>query len=136
MAAVVWGQNLCVGIQQIDDEHQNLVAILNQLDAAMKNGKGNRVMTEILSKLLQYTQMHFEAEEKFMVECAYPKTQLHQAQHRQLVEKLVKFQVKFEKNGYRITSDMMDFLTYWLTNHILGDDKTFAQFFNAAKSKS
>lgn len=53
-------------------------------------------------------------------------------EHRQLVDKVSRFQVKFEKSGKRITKEMMEFLTYWLTNHILADDKTFAKFYNGS----
>jgi len=133
MAQIAWSERLCVGIQEVDDEHQNLVAVLNQLEEAMRTGKGTRVMGEILAKLIDYTQIHFENEEKFMAECEYPKFKLHQAQHRQLVEKVEKFQSKFQKTGKRITKEMMEFLTYWLTNHILVDDMTFAKFYNEAK---
>ncbi len=136
MAEVAWSEDLCVGIQQVDDEHQQLVATLNQLDEAMKSGKGTRVMSEILNQMVQYTQIHFESEEKLMVECDYPKISLHQAQHRQLEGKLIKFQVKFEKSGQRISKDMMVFLTNWLTKHILVDDNAFATFYNEAAVKS
>ena len=132
MVEVAWSDDLCVGIQQVDDEHRMLVQVLNQLGEAMRSGKGTKVMSEILAQLIQYTQEHFKSEEKLMVESEYPKTKLHQAQHRQLVEKVVKFQQKFEKSGKRITREMMDFLTYWLKNHILVDDRTFADHYNSA----
>ena len=109
MAEVVWSQELCVGIQQVDDEHQKLVLVLNQLDSAMCAGKGTRVMAEILAQLIIYTQEHFISEEELMAECGYPKMELHQAQHRQLVEKVLKFQTKFEIGGKRITKEMMEF---------------------------
>ena len=136
MTEVAWSEKLSVGIQQVDDEHQNLVAVLNQLDEAMRTGKGTRVMSEILAQLIQYTQIHFNSEEELMLECQYPKLKLHQAQHRQLVQKVVKYQQKFEKSGKRITKEMMEFLNYWLTNHILVDDMAFGQFYAGATSKS
>lgn len=132
MAEVAWSEKLCVGIQQVDDEHQMLVQVLNQLDEAMRTGKGTKVMSEILAQLIMYTQDHFISEEKLMAECDYPKIKLHQSQHRQLVEKVVKLQQKFENSGKRITKEMMEFLTYWLTNHILQDDKTFAAYYNGS----
>jgi len=132
MAQVAWSEKLCVGIQQVDDEHQKLVQVLNQLDEAMRNGKGTRVMSEILAELILYTQEHFTSEEGLMAESDYPKMKLHKAQHRQLVEKVVKLQQKFEKSGKRITKEMMEFLTYWLTNHILVDDMAFAAHYKSA----
>ncbi len=128
MPFVEWSNELSVGISEVDKEHQKLVAILNQLDEAMKTGKGTRVMGEILDQLVEYTVVHFESEEKFMVASEYPGLALHQTQHRQLVEKVEKLRVKFVASGKRITREMMDFLKYWLTNHILVDDKAFGEF--------
>lgn len=136
MAEVVWSEKLCIGIQQVDDEHQRLVMVLNQLDEAMRTGKGTRVMSEILAQLVTYTQEHFNSEEELMQECEYTNIKLHQAQHRQLVEKVVKFQEKFDKSGKRITREMMEFLPYWLKNHILVDDLEFAKFYLGATAGS
>ena len=129
MSFVAWSDELSVGIPQVDEEHQKLVAILNQLDEAMQSGKGTRVMREILSQLVEYTKIHFASEEQCMDEAGYPKLGVHQTQHRQLVEKVEKFQLKFTVNGQRITRDMMDFLKHWLTNHILIDDKAFGEHY-------
>jgi hemerythrin len=128
MPAVVWNNDLCVGIEQVDNEHQNLVCVLNQLDDAMKKGKGTRVMSEILIQLVQYTKVHFENEEKLMADVEYPKLERHKSQHRQLIEKVEAFYQKFNSQGKRITKEMMDFLKYWLSNHILVDDMAFGKF--------
>jgi len=127
MSAVAWSDKLSVGISQVDTEHQNLVGILNQLDEAMRTGKGTRVMGDILMQLIDYTHIHFENEEKLMAEANFPKLERHKTQHRQLMEKVEKFYQKFTTQGKRITKEMMEFLRYWLTNHILVDDMAFGK---------
>ncbi len=129
MAAIEWSSELSVGIQDVDTEHQNLVRILNDLDEAMRAGKGSRIMEDILTRLLEYTVSHFESEERLMKESEYPKLQLHQSLHRQLVEKAVKLQKTFRNSGRRITRETMDFLKYWLTNHIMVDDMAFGKYY-------
>ena len=129
MPLITWSDELSIGIPKIDTEHQKLVAILNQLDEAMKTGKGTRVMGDILDQLVEYTQFHFTQEEKQMADADYPDLHLHESQHRQLVEKVVKFQQDFVVSRRRITRDMMAFLKYWLTNHIMVDDKAFGEYY-------
>jgi len=129
MPLITWSDELSIGIPKIDTEHQKLVAILNQLDEAMKTGKGTRVMDGILTQLVDYTQFHFSLEEKRMADADYPDLHLHECQHRQLVEKAVKFQQDFVVSRRRITRDMMAFLKYWLTNHIMVDDKAFGKYY-------
>ncbi len=128
MSLIEWSSELSVGIPQVDQEHQKLVTILNQLDEAVKTGKGSRVMGEILSQLVDYTKTHFAAEEKLMSDAEYPALARHQTQHRQLVEKVEKLQWKFTGSDQRITREMMGFLKYWLSNHILVDDMEFGKF--------
>lgn len=130
MVAVAWSDDLCIGIPKVDEEHQKLVEILNQLDEASHNGKGSRVMGDILAQLIEYTKFHFASEEEVMLDAEYPKLKLHSAQHRQLVEKVEKLNVKFHNSGQRITKETMDFLKYWLTNHILVDDMAMGKFVN------
>ena len=50
-------------------------------------------------------------------------------EHQKLVEKVVKFQQDFIVSRRRITRDMMEFLKYWLTNHIMVDDKAFGKYY-------
>ncbi len=128
MAFVEWSEELSVGITQVDQEHQKLVAIVNQLDEAMISGKGTRIMNEILTQLVEYTKIHFTAEEALMAEAEYPGLDLHKQQHRQLVRKVEKFHSDFNNSGRRITRKMMDFLKYWLSNHILVDDMAFGKY--------
>ncbi len=132
MTLIQWNEELCVGINQVDEEHQQLVAIVNQLDEAMTSGKGTRIMGEILAQLVQYTKVHFESEEELMADANFPDLDLHRKQHRQLVQKVEKFQRDFNHSGRRITREMMDFLRYWLANHILVDDKAFGRFCTSA----
>lgn len=129
MCPVEWSQKLSVGIEQVDAEHQKLVAIFNQLDEASRTGKGTRIMAEILTQLVEYTVVHFRSEEELMTEAEYPQLSRHVAQHRQLVQKVSRFQAKFNGNGRRITKEMLEFLNYWLTNHILHDDMEFGRFY-------
>ena len=125
MSFVEWSEELSIGIPQTDEEHHHLVLILNELDDAKRVGKGSRVMAEILDRLVDYTVVHFQSEEKLMEEYGFPGIELHRTQHQQLVDKVARFQTRFHSRRERITNEVMDFLKYWLTNHILVDDMAF-----------
>jgi len=86
-------------------------------------------MGEILEQLINYTEIHFVSEEKWMDEVSYPDLERHKARHRQLVHKVVKFRHEYFSSGRRITGNMMEFLKYWLTKHILVADKEFGEFY-------
>ena len=83
-------------------------------------------MNEIIKDLIGYTQEHFATEERLMAEAGYEHLKLHQSQHRQLMQKVERFQFEFNGAGKRITAEMHEFLAYWLVTHILRDDKAYS----------
>ncbi len=126
MAFINWSDEFRIDGGSIDDQHRQLVEIVNRFEEACRRGQGRRVMGDILNDLMGYTQEHFAFEEKVMEEAGYEGLKQHQSQHRQLIQKLEKFQFDFNSQGRRVTCDMKDFLKYWLTSHILKEDQAFA----------
>ena len=126
MALITWNDELSVGIKSIDEQHKRLVDIINRFDEAMHKGKGSRIMNEILKDLVGYTQEHFADEEKIMTNADFAGLRTHKAQHRQLLQKIERFQFEFNTEGRRVTGTVQEFLKYWLTSHILQEDKAFA----------
>ena len=125
MALIEWKAEFSVGIQSLDEQHQNLVEIINKFEEARKRGKGSKVMGQILNDIIGYTQEHFAFEEKMMEEAEYPDRKLHQSQHRQLLQKIERLQFDFLNDGRRITAETGKFFNYWLTNHILKHDQAY-----------
>ncbi|PIE75869.1 hemerythrin [bacterium DOLJORAL78_65_58] len=125
MAFIDWTEDFVTGVESVDN-HRQLVDIVNKFEEAAKRGKGSRIMGEILNDLIGYTAEHFSHEEKVMEELGYPKLKMHQSQHRQLLQRVERLQFEFHQKHRRITPDVREFLKYWLTNHILKDDKAWA----------
>lgn len=125
MARIEWKKEYETGVALVDEQHRNLVEIINRFEDALQKGKGSRHANEILNELMGYTQEHFAAEERLMAEAGYPQLKLHQSQHRQLLQKVERFQFDFNGSGRRITAELHEFLGYWLLTHILRDDRAF-----------
>ena len=84
-------------------------------------------MGEILARLFQYTKQHFETEEVLMARHGYQGFENHFEEHAELVEQLRRFIVRFEKNQERISTEILDFVSNWITHHILEEDMNFAR---------
>lgn len=131
MALIEWNQSLRVDIQQFDDQHRQLVAMVNRLHQAIKDGQGADLLDEILAGLLEYTQVHFTAEEALMEQYGYPDYQLHKQAHVDLVRQVEDIYTQF-KNGKQLQPiSIMQFLVNWLTSHIKGEDKKYTAFFQS-----
>ena len=61
-----WSPDYSVNIKTIDDQHQELVNILNRLFIAVSKREGDKVIAGILDALMSYTQTHFALEERLM----------------------------------------------------------------------
>jgi len=130
MALITWSDSLSVKVKQFDDQHKKLVDMVNQLFDAMKSGKGNQVMGDILKQLIAYTQTHFAAEERLMKQYGYPDFEAHKKEHNALVIQVLDLQKQFQEGKAVLTQHVMTFLRDWLSKHIQGDDKKYGVFFN------
>lgn len=130
MALITWSDSLSVKVKQFDDQHKKLVDMVNQLFDAMKTGKGNQVMADILKQLIAYTQTHFAAEERLMKQYGYPDFEAHKKEHNALVVQVLDLQKQFQEGKAVLTQNVMTFLRDWLSKHIQGDDKKYGVFFN------
>ena len=136
MAFINWTEEFTTGIESIDDQHSHLVDLVNKFEEAGRRGKGSRVMSEILNDLVGYTQEHFAHEEKIMEECGFPGLKEHTACHRQLLQKIERFQHEFSAEGRRVTTDVRELLGFWVRSHILQDDMAYAKHLEQSRVSS
>lgn len=128
MAYLNWNDSMSVNVPAIDGQHRQLVDLINQLHDAMSQGQGHTVLADIISGLIDYTNLHFAAEEAYFDASAYPGGAEHKAQHEAFVAKATDFKNGFDEGRLMLTLDIMDFLGDWLVDHIQGSDAAYAPF--------
>lgn len=128
MAYLNWNDNLSVNVPVIDEQHQKLVSLINQLHDAMAQGHGSAVLGGIIRGLVDYTQIHFRDEERCFEASDYPDCATHMAQHEAFVSRVTDFQQGFAEGRLMLSLDVMDFLAEWLVEHIQGTDMSYAPF--------
>ncbi len=131
MSLIGWNDNLSLHIGEIDRQHQHLVKMVNELNDAMRQGKGKEVLSKTLSGLITYTASHFGTEEKYFKQYEYPATADHKKEHQAFVAKVVDFKEKFEGGRVGLSIEIMNFLSDWLIKHIQGSDKQYGPFLKA-----
>ncbi|MGA2938094.1 MAG: hemerythrin domain-containing protein [Syntrophobacteraceae bacterium] len=63
MALIQWNDSLSVNVVDIDKQHQKLVGMINELNDAMRQGKGKDALGKIVNGLIIYAGTHFKTEE-------------------------------------------------------------------------
>jgi hemerythrin len=130
MALIDWTKDLSVNVAEIDAQHRKLISMLNELNDAMKQGKGKDILGRIINDLYAYAGSHFQTEEKYFDQYKYPETPSHKVKHAEFVKKIADFKNDYESGKVAMTVDLMNFLKDWLKNHIQGTDKKYSTFFN------
>ncbi|GEM_PF-268423 len=124
-----WQPEYETGFTLIDDQHKTLFYAINALNSAMLAGRGAELLEKTLRILGNYTTIHFETEEEYMLKYHYPGYLEHQKKHQFLRQKVVEFtQQKDKVNASQLTIKLSRFLTNWLIEHIKGEDKKMIDF--------
>lgn len=131
MAFIEWNEALySVGVKQFDNEHKELIRLINDLHAAMKAGKGRDLLAKTLGQLTDYVKYHFGAEEAIMRQHAYPGLLGQSRQHDIFTKKVVDYQQKLQAGEVTITVELLNFLQTWLIEHIQKSDREYTTFFH------
>lgn len=128
MAMIDWDKKFLIDVEQIDKQHQNLVELVNHMYEYMKVGKGQEILEKVIKELLNYAKYHFADEELIMLENDYPEYDEHFEEHNKFIEKVENVYENFCSGKIGLTSDLLDFLKKWLTNHILITDKALGYY--------
>lgn len=129
MAFVEWSDDYKTGNREIDSEHWGLFALVNDLADKVEMGAADSSIAVTIEALVGYVEAHFEREEGLMEACGYPKIDEHKEAHKRLAGS-----VEFFKNYYTDTpekfpyQDFLDFLSGWLTGHIMKEDMQYVPF--------
>lgn len=119
------------GIDQIDTEHKRLFEIAESVYQLQQDefipDKYDHIK-QVLEELRTYTKTHFAHEEAYMQSINYKGMFTQKVQHDAFIQKLDNTDLDaIDENSDAAISDLMQFLTDWLINHILNVDKLIAE---------
>lgn len=124
MEKVIWLDSYNTGIEEIDNQHRQIVDYMNQLSVAYLKNDMNAV-GEVLEGLVDYTMSHFAFEESLIEEAEYPMANAHKKIHEMFILRLEKLRIAF-KAGEAVTEEFYSLLKRWLIQHIQRDDMAYS----------
>ena len=134
MARIEWGKQLSIGIDSVDNQHKTLINYINDLDDAINKDISAQAKKELISivinKLVNYTKVHFVYEEAVVFKfSSYPEAENHREIHEKVFKGVELFKNRIQTEDIDVLgSDLMIFLTQWITNHILKEDMKYADY--------
>jgi len=125
---IQWSEDIAVHHGHIDEEHQEMFALVNRLHEAMEANAEREEIGRTLDQLMICTKEHFQDEEAVMQAHDYEHLAEHVRKHEALLSQLRTFADEFQSGKMSITPESMAFLHEWLTQHIRRDDLKLAAF--------
>lgn len=127
--ALTWDESLATGIPKVDTQHKELI---RQVESLLEFQNRER-FHQTIEFLEDYVVRHFHDEEELMIESSYPKLAEHKALHDAFVTTIGELKDKFEAEGETEENklELYRAATKWLMNHILSQDRKFAEFYRS-----
>jgi len=124
---IEWSQQFEVGVDQLDDDHGNIVELINEFGMNCCTDRAK----PILDNLFEVTREHFDSEEKFLIRNGLSNKN-HQDEHGKILRELRKH--IDDPNNYSNTAycdDSFDKLAGWFINHSIGLDSDIKAYFDS-----
>lgn len=130
MSFIKWTPALSVNVVEIDQQHQGLIRMLNELADAIQEETDREILGKTLDGLIKYADQHFKTEEQYFVKFDFPDAEMHKAEHHTFTLKVLEYQDKYQKEELFLSIDLLNFMCEWLKHHIRETDAGYSQFFN------
>jgi hemerythrin-like metal-binding protein len=129
LECVAWNDSYSVGVAELDAQHKKLVGMINRLADchAARSCESSAAFHEVLSRMFDYSQVHFKAEEDYLHRIGYPQLAEQKIEHAAFVGKMAAFSMAASE-GVQDTAAVHRYLKTWLLAHILESDMQYRSF--------
>jgi hemerythrin len=103
-------------LAEIDQQHRELVNMLNRLNDAVKNYESRKDIYQIIDEVISYTKLHFATEERLMVNSGYPEIKDHKIKHKELIMDALRLKEKLDYVGENM---FMEWFNHWPFGRVL-----------------
>ena len=131
---IEWRESLSIGVEEIDNQHKQLLAHFDQLLKACEAGKGIEELRTLLGFLDGYVIHHFSDEEGLQRRHAYPGYAVHKLEHDSFVARLKALKQEISTDGVALhhVVETNHLLLKWLVHHISTVDVQLGKFLKDA----
>jgi hemerythrin-like metal-binding protein len=134
---IQWNESrMATGVGSIDDQHRELIKMINKLHRACLEGAGKEELRGMMGFLGEYVGTHFRHEEQLMEQHRCPSRNANRTAHRKFLENFAHLNQQFEAHGptTSLLLDLRSLVGDWLTTHICSVDTKLRQCPSARSS--
>jgi hemerythrin len=133
---VEWTDDLSLNIPEMDEQHKQLIALINEFYTAVERGEREEGIRRLFDGMDRYAVFHFSAEEAFMEQIGYPELASHRETHAIYRREYLAAMERHEAGDRKAVRDLVAFLFSWLYTHIQKTDKRYAAFYHQSAAQN
>ena len=122
MGLLEWRTEYSVGVAAVDDEHRELISLINVLYERMDARSSITEIESGLGDIYKAIAMHFALEERIMADARYDELAQHKDDHEDLLDQLSDLMDSFVKDPLVGSGRLEDELSAWFTHHFATPD--------------
>lgn len=125
---ITWKPGLAVGVDAIDDQHEEIFRRAEAADLALAEGRGEAEIDSLLAFLLGKCEVHHQEEQRFMAQVGYPGLAKHREAHQEFARRVKALEraVAGGRRGEDLAMQLSELVLGWLVTHITTDDQHLA----------
>src|ERR1035441_5437986 len=135
MTQTISSDHLLLSVPQMDSQHGDLIALVNEFLTAADAGAARAELEPRLTRFVRAFQAHFDSEEGLMRANGFPGLTAHADEHRKLIGQMTGLRDSVGSGDVQICGAPGLFVRLWTERHMAGPDRTFAQFLGEGKAR-
>ena len=137
-----WRQEWCTGSDFIDEDHREMVRLVNDLQQSDARWVGDtsarsddRGVLARFESLIEHLRDHFAREETLMREIDDPDIQVHQCEHSLQLAELAELRRRLAHHGHGgLDPETLSWIKRWCCDHLVSEDRRLAESFARANA--
>ena len=122
MNLLQWNPEYSVGIDSMDDEHREMIELINDTYAKLDSNSGAEEVEACLGDIFSTISMHFALEEKIMRRAKYAEYQAHKKDHEDLLDQIRDLMDDFVDDPSQGAQRLEQSLSGWFAGHFSSFD--------------
>ncbi len=129
---IAWSDYLSVGVAEMDEEHRQFIARVNDLNKAIIESESKAKVERLLDLMLMEATHHFWHEQELLARWNYPHTAAHTATHVELTAQFARVMKEIEESEISFVWASKGLrLKQLLVEHLLKEDMKYRDFLRA-----
>jgi len=125
---LLWETSFQSGDGTVDEQHQELLSISNRLITCLNRTDDEANSRAVFDALINSLKSHFEFENRFLIELAYPQAQEHKEMHVQLLSKATGLVQNYKSDNTEINKLVYFLIIEVVVDHLKNEDSKFFPF--------